>query len=231
MRPWEEIIPEKDRLVYGKAGFGKRQPFGAKPALLIIDVVLSFTGSKSMDVMESIDEFKTSCGHDAWAALKKIEELVSFFRRGGLTIVYTKGDPVNKGFCGDSTKGISREESLKIHSQAIPEMIAPLPTEYVLHKTKASAFFATPLATYLHRLGVDCIVACGTTTSGCVRATVTEAFSYGYTAFVVEEACFDRSQFSHLVNLYEMNAKYADVIGIDELFELMKPLCKSAVPK
>ncbi len=83
-------------------------------------------------------------------------------------------------------------------------------------KAKPSAFFGTPLPIYLRTLGVDTLLVCGTSTSGCVRATVVDGFSHGYHVFVVEDGCFDRSEFSHRVNLFEMNAKYADVITLDE---------------
>ena len=68
---------------------------------------------------------------------------------------------------------------------------------------------------------MDSLLICGTTTCGCVRATTVDSFSYGYPTFVVEECCFDRSNFSHLVNLFEMNQKYADVITLKEALELI----------
>jgi nicotinamidase-related amidase len=73
---------------------------------------------------------------------------------------------------------------------------------------------------------VDCILITGTTTSGCVRATTVDAFSYGYSVFLVEECIFDRSEFSHLVTLFEMNAKYANVITLEEAMKYLKSLEK-----
>jgi maleamate amidohydrolase len=72
------------------------------------------------------------------------------------------------------------------------------------------------LATYLIQRGVESLLVVGTATSGCIRATVVDAHSYGFTVFVVEECVFDRSDFLHAVNLFELDAKYADVIGLDE---------------
>jgi hypothetical protein len=69
---------------------------------------------------------------------------------------------------------------------------------------------------------VDSLIVCGTSTSGCVRATVTDAQSYGYTVFVVEECRFDRSELLRLVNLFDMNAKYADVITLDEIRAMLQ---------
>ena len=95
-------------------------------------------------------------------------------------------------------------------------MIRPRKDEYVVHKARASAFFGTHLITYLTRKNVDSLIITGCTTSGCVRSTVIDGFSSGFPVFVVEEGVFDRSQFSHLVNLYEMNSKYATVVTRDE---------------
>lgn len=225
MREWATVFPEEDRTIYEKAAYTPRQAFGNSPALLIIDVVRSFTGSEPKGVLEAIDEHKTSCGTAAWEALPRIARLLQSAREAEVPVVYTKGDPNTKAFCGESTKRFDPQRvTVERHSQPFPEMIAPKPGEFVLEKTKASAFFGTPLAVYLNRLRVDCLLVAGCTTSGCVRASVVDGFSYGYPVFVVEDCCFDRSRFSHLVNLFEMNVKYADVITSDEAIEYLRRL-------
>ena len=78
-------------------------------------------------------------------------------------------------------------------------------------KTKASAFFQTSLTAYLIKEGVDTLVFCGVSTSGCVRASVVDGFSHGFQTFVVDECCFDRSEYAHAANLFDMQAKYAVV--------------------
>jgi hypothetical protein len=98
-----------------------------------------------------------------------------------------------------------------------PESIAPQAGEWVLEKTKASAFFQTPLASYMVKNQIDSVVVCGVSTSGCVRASVVDSFSNGFTTFVVDDCCFDRSNFAHCANLFDMNAKYATVVSSDEL--------------
>jgi maleamate amidohydrolase len=94
----------------------------------------------------------------------------------------------------------------------------------VVKKQKPSGFFGTNLASYLVLLGCDSLLVTGTTTSGCVRATVLDAFSNNYRCTVIEDGCFDRSQASHAINLCDMNAKYADVIKSDEAVTYMKAL-------
>ena len=102
-----------------------------------------------------------------------------------------------------------------------PEAITPRAGEWVLGKTRASAFFQTPLTSYLVQQHVDTLVFCGVSTSGCVRASVVDGFSHGFQTFVVDECCFDRSPFAHAANLFDMEAKYASVVSLGELAKLM----------
>ena len=102
--------------------------------------------------------------------------------------------------------------------------IAPGPRDIVIYKQKPSGFFGTNMASYLTLLGADSVIVTGTTTSGCVRATVLDAFSLNYRITLAEEGCFDRSQASHAINLCDMNAKYADVIKTDEVLAFFDTL-------
>jgi nicotinamidase-related amidase len=97
------------------------------------------------------------------------------------------------------------------------EAVAPRPEDWVVYKQRPSAFFGTPLASHLVDLGVDTLVIGGQTTSGCVRATVIDAFSYGFRTIVVEECTYDRCMPSHKINLFDMHQKYADVLPIADV--------------
>src|SRR5262249_41102808 len=94
---------------------------------------------------------------------------------------------------------------------------APGPQDIVIKKQKPSGFFGTNLASYLTLFGCDSVVVVGTTTSGCVRGTVVDAFSLNYRVALAEEGCFDRSEASHAVSLCDMHAKYADVASTPEI--------------
>jgi maleamate amidohydrolase len=96
-------------------------------------------------------------------------------------------------------------------------MIARGPKDIVIRKQEPSGFFGTNLASYLTLLGCDSVIVVGTTTSGCVRATVVDAFSLNYRVVLAEEGCFDRSEASHAVSLCDMHAKYADVVSTAEI--------------
>jgi nicotinamidase-related amidase len=115
--------------------------------------------------------------------------------------------------CGGPTKTIDKFD---LDLQEIADPIKPLPSELVIKKVKASGFFGTPLLSCLRNARTDCLLIAGVSTSGCVRATVIDAFSYNFSVFVVEECTFDRFELSHLVNLWDMDAKYANVITIEE---------------
>ena len=104
--------------------------------------------------------------------------------------------------------------------------IAPEPCDIVAEKQKPSAFYGTPLVSYLTLLGADSLIVTGTTTSGCVRATVLDGFSNNYRVTLVEEGCFNRSQASHAINLCDMHAKYADVVKLDEVTSFIDTLPK-----
>ncbi len=216
MKEWEKIIPSFDRMIYERSGYGGRQGFGRKPALLIIDMILGFTGTRPMETMEAIKEFRSSCGKVAWQAIPHIRKLLRACRAQNVPVVYSTSDRDFKAVFGNATKRARESSTMSELSMEFPQMIKPRRGEFIVRKARASAFFGTHLITYLLRKGVDSILVAGCTTSGCVRATVMDGYSYGLSVFVVESCVLDRSPFSHLVNLYEMNSKYATVVSLEE---------------
>ncbi len=224
MREWESIFTEAERKMYEKAGYKGKDTFGCNPALVIIDVITGFTGTKPMDVMDAIDEFPTSCGKVAWEALPKIQKLLHACRNAEVPVIYSTSDPDFKAAFGNATKrGVDKTDFGKLAVE-FPEMIKPNDGELIVRKARASAFFGTHLITYLVRKNIDCLLVAGTSTCGCVRGTVLDGYSFGYPVFVVEECVFDRSRTSHLVNLFEMNAKYATVIELAEAMNYVNQL-------
>ncbi len=224
MRKWEAVFPEEDRALVQKTAMAQKQAFGKRPALIIVDVNRAFIGSQPKPVLESVEEYRTSCGDAGWTALEHIGRLLAACRARQVPVIFTTNDPVAIQYSWGPTKRSGNAQELDLASNEIAEAIAPRPTEWVLRKTKASAFFGSPLAAALVNLKVDCLLIAGATTSGCVRATVVDAFSYRFPCFIVEECVFDRFQLSHLVNLFDMNAKYADVITLQEAMNLLEEL-------
>jgi len=224
MKEWQKFFPEEERKIYEKAGYKGKQTFGQNPALLIIDVILGFTGTKPMEIMDAIEEFPTSCGKVAWEALPKIRKLLHACREAEIPVVYSTSDPEFKAAFGNATKRAVDSTDYDRRAMEFPEMIKPIEGEFIVRKARASAFFGTHLITYLVHKGVDCLLVTGTSTCGCVRGTVLDGYSYGFPVFLVEECVFDRSRTSHLVNLFEMNSKYATVIPLVEALSYVNGL-------
>jgi len=221
-RIWDDILPPPDREVYRLAGYGVRGGHGVRPALLVIDVTHVFVGDRSEPILDSIERFPNSCGEAAWAAIEQISDLLQVCRERGVPVFYTKGleqrSPVTRGAWNwKKAKGAERKVAGDPGANTIPELIAPAPNEIVIQKTKPSGFFGTPLASYLTHLQVDTVIVTGGVTSGCIRATVLDAFANNFKTIVAEEATFDRSETSHKLNLFDMDAQYADVLGVSEV--------------
>ena len=224
MREWEAYIPEEERRIYAKAGYKSKDKFGINPALLIIDVITGFTGARPLPIMDAIEEFPTSCGQVAWDALPKIKELLDACRSAAIPVIYSTSDPDFKAVFGNATKRDVDATDFEKNAVQFPAMIKPRDNEFIVRKARASAFFGTHLITYLIRKSIDCLLVTGTSTCGCVRGTVLDGYSYGYSVFPVEECIFDRSRMSHLVNLFEMNAKYATVIQLPEALNYVRQI-------
>jgi len=226
MRRWEEIFTGIDRNIVRKMSPSRSQFFCHKAALLIIDVTKSFLGSTSESIQRSTAEYVTSCGKSGWLALPNIQKLQKCCRENNIPIIYSIADNLARRFCNGPTKNAFPNLDFNPTGNEIPLLLKPLKSEMVIPKTKASVFFGTPLFSCLRSMEIDSLLIAGCTTSGCVRATVVDGYSYGFSCFVVEDCVFDRFELSHLVNLFDMNAKYADVISLKEAIKLIKKLEK-----
>jgi nicotinamidase-related amidase len=222
MKDWMKVIPAEELNTYKSAGFVPTLELGQKPCLIVVDVTYGFTGSEGLTLEEAIAEFGPACGPVSWQAMPRIARLIELFRDLGLPIVFTRSDLDATMFTGKATSS-KRSGRPAPKFNEFPSAIAPREGEWVLEKTKASAFFQTPLPAYLIKQGVDTAVICGVSTSGCVRATTVDAFSHGFKTVLVDDCCFDRSQFAHAANLFDMQAKYAPVLSLDELQPILAP--------
>jgi nicotinamidase-related amidase len=219
-RIWDSYLSERDREIFKSAGYGARSGFGAKPALLVVDVTYGFTGDRPEPIAESVKRWKNSCGEESWPAIKVIDRLAKVFRQRRLPVIYSAGIARvdNWDACSWAwknarveTKAVPRSPDLPDENEIVAE-IAPHPQDIVIRKQKPSAFYGTHLQSYLTYLGCDTLVVTGVSTSGCVRATVVDAFSANYKTIVVEDGCFDRGQASHAITLFDLDGKYSDVV-------------------
>lgn len=185
---------------------------GARPGLLLVDMVRGFTdpqcplGAECPDVIEAN------------------RQLLEAFRACGLpvfftTVVYRREDQARV-----FRKRIEALNVLTPDSQwvKVDPALTPLPGEQLIEKQWASSFFATDLHSRLQAEHVDSLVVTGLTTSGCVRATVVDALQYEYPVVVPREAVGDRNSQAHEANLHDMHAKYADVQSLEHVLENLK---------
>jgi nicotinamidase-related amidase len=218
------VIDETTRRHYELAGFGRPSGLGKRPALLIIDVQYRTTGTHPMPFEEATREFTTSCGEVAWNAVGRIGTLLTTFREAGWPVLYPHVAPkrsYDAGRLGAKVPGIM---NIPEHGYDFVEEVAPVEGDVLLPKRHPSAFFGTPLTSYLIEAGADTLVITGCSTSGCVRSSVADAFSLNFRVAVPSDAVYDRSPVVHEVNLFDMAQKYADVSTTDQLLPRLEAL-------
>jgi maleamate amidohydrolase len=221
MPVWDTVVPREELDSLAAKGFGGEVTLGRRPCLLVVDVTMSFLGRRPGDAEG--EDYATGCGDVGWERLPRIVEVLEAARAAGIPRVLTKGAPEAAAVVGGAIKLSGPSETARrTHAAGFPDEIKALPDEFVLEKTKASAFFSTPLLTYLHQQQVDSLVVVGTTTSGCIRATTVDGASYGFPTLVVEDACFDRSAFAHAANLFDIQMKYGSVVTADEVVPMLR---------
>jgi nicotinamidase-related amidase len=186
---------------------------GDNPAVLAIDLYNKAYQGGSRPVREVDREFSGSCGENAWKALPLTQKLLAAARRASVPVIYTTRHVDTAGV--HSTNRNMKKEHDDIYG--IKVELAPHPGELVIYKERASGFFGTPLIAHLQKLRVNSLIICGESTSGCVRASTVDAYSYGFHNTLVEECTYDRSMISHKVNLFDLHHKYADVMHIEEV--------------
>jgi nicotinamidase-related amidase len=197
-------------------GFGERGGFGRRPALAIIDMTLGFTDPKS----------PLAC--DLEGPVKNIRKLLEAARLAEIpvvftTIAYRESDKLTAAAFIDKVPALLTLEAGTRWAEIDPR-IAPRETEPVLNKLFASGFFGTGLGSLLTAAGVDTLVVTGASTSGCVRATAVDALQYGFRPVVPREAVGDRNPNAHEANLYDVDAKYGDVVPVEDVLEYLAAL-------
>ena len=218
---WEDVIDDEIRQIAGN--YETRKGFRERPALLCIDNYNAVFGDRSEPVLEAMKRFPSSCGLAAWEAIKPTKRLMAAARAASIPVIHTTRDDVSQSGRSSlsSTKRI-RRDSHPAWDHAFFSELVPEGDELVIRKTRASAFFGTSLIAHLTQMDVNQLIVCGNSTSGCIRASVTEGFMHGFNVAVVEECVFDRNWLSHKVNLFDMSSKYADVVFLDEALAYLK---------
>jgi maleamate amidohydrolase len=201
-------------------GFHGRSGFGRRPALVVVDVNVGFTDPASPLVCD-LDEVVGAIG------VLLGEARASSLPIAYTTVSYSEGDKITaRAFIAKVPALLTLEAGSRWVE--IDPRIAPRPDEPVLNKLFASAFFGTSLASMLATAGCDSLVVTGASTSGCVRATVVDALQHGYRPIVPREAVGDRNPAAHEASLYDIDAKYGDVVSLADVVEHLRATRTSA---
>jgi maleamate amidohydrolase len=222
---WRGAIPRDDWETYEAAGFGRSAGLGSRPAVLVIDVQYRTVGDAPLPIGESMRvHYKTSCGEVGWRSVAAIETLLGVARSAGVPIIYPHVAPKSDQELGRTGAKIPSLWEVPDRGYQFVEEVRPQAGDHLLPKRHPSAFFGTALVSTLIDLGIDTLILTGCTTSGCVRATAVDAFAYNFHCAVIEECVYDRSLLSHQVNLFDLQAKYADVLTLDQGIEYLEAL-------
>lgn len=205
------------KALYERKGFSKRVGWGARPAVLVVDVTTGFTDPQS------------PVGADLTEVIAEINRLLDVARESGVPVIFTSiayDDPdIEGGFW------VQKIPALRVLRKGTPAVdvdarLNRRPTEPVIYKCYTSSFFGTHLQTLLQHLSIDTLVVCGTSTSGCIRATACDAVQLGFRCVVPETAVGDRADAPHRANLFDMDAKYADVMSVEEVLRALRAIGK-----
>jgi nicotinamidase-related amidase len=212
---WQDVVPAADMKLYAK--FTRETFVGPAPALVAIDLYNSVYRGGAKPPSEIDGDFPNTCGIYAHAAIAPTQRLFAAARRAKLPVFYSTGDErtLSRPPGAQATRRQGRQtrpDDYEIH-----EAFEPHSGDVVLYKQRASVFHGTPILSHLSLLGVRSLIVCGESTSGCVRASVVDAYSSGFHVTLVEECTFDRAELTHKVNLFDLHHKYADVMHLDEV--------------
>lgn len=223
-KPWNGVIPDEDIASFGPGSGSRDRPLtaGTRPAVVVVDMTRAFVDST----------YPTGWSPTGYPAVDANETLLSAARQAALPIFFTRSyatpdyqpQPAERGLWKSNGVPEPLPDATPL-GDVIVDKLTPQPGEIVINKAgRPSAFFGTSLASYLVHAGCDTVIVTGMTTSGCVRATVVDAFQYSFNVIVPFECSADRSQISHQVNLFDMHMKYADVISLDETINYLEKL-------
>ena len=201
------------REVYAKARLGESVTLGSRPGVLVVDFSCGFTDPEC------------TLGADMTEQVEATKRLLDAARAKGLPVIFTTiGFEPSLKDGGLWLEKVPALGDLQIGGRwvEIDPRLEPQEGETIVVKKGASAFFGTNLAAILISQGIDSVILCGATTSGCVRATAIDLLQYGFPTLVPRECVGDRAQAPHDANLFDIQAKYADVVSVEEALDYVE---------
>ncbi|OMP67225.1 isochorismatase family protein [Domibacillus epiphyticus] len=209
----------EEKIFFEKRGFGKNIGFGERPAILVVDFINAFTNYQNPEMVLSSNLEKQ---------IYETNRLLDASRPLGIPVIYTTisydDDLLDAGIWVLKQSGL---ETLRAETEAVKIdcSLHSQDNDSVMTKKYASSFFGTDLSSRLTSQQIDTLIITGCTTSGCVRASAVDAVSYGFRPIIVEEAVGDRSVAAHNQSLFDIQAKYGDVVSVETVlsyFERIK---------
>jgi maleamate amidohydrolase len=210
---------ERTRAIYERATFGTTLTLGERPAVLVVDLALGFTDPGCR------------LGADVTSVVEATRQVLDIARGDGLPVIFTAVGFDGSGHDGGLwPKKMPALDDLLIGTRwvEIDPRLDRQPDEAVIVKKGASAFFGTNLSAILTAERVDTVVLCGVTTSGCIRATAVDLLQHGFPTIVPRECVGDRAQAPHEANLFDIHAKYADVVSLDDATSYLRRIAEPA---
>jgi maleamate amidohydrolase len=204
---------EQAKQVYAKARLGESVTLGSRPAVLVVDFSCGFTDPAC------------SLGSELSAEVEATKRLLDIARAKGLPVIFTSigfESSLKDGGLWLQKAPALADLQLGGRWVEIDPRLEPREDETVVLKKGASAFFGTNLASILVSQQIDSVILCGATTSGCIRATAVDLLQYGWPTLVPRECVGDRAQAPHEANLFDIQAKYADVVSLEEAFAYLE---------
>jgi N-formylmaleamate deformylase len=202
---------------YERAGFGAPVRRGSRPAIVVVDLTRGFT------------EDAYPSGADLTEVVAATARLIEAGRPAGIPVVFTAIAYTRAEAAGTSVTWLDKAQGMRAliedtDAVAVDPRLPREPSDLLVVKKGASAYFGTSLASALVGLGCDTVLLCGATTSGCVRATAVDAVQSGFSVLVPRECVGDRAQGPHEASLFDIQAKYGDVVDLTEAVEYLNRL-------
>jgi maleamate amidohydrolase len=203
-----KIIMTSELDFFTQRGFGLTMGYGHRPAVLVIDMIQAFTNPDTM------------LGANLDTQIEATQNLLRSARARGLPVIFSTVSYDDIGLKDAGIWALKQRGVMDLRTGTpeveLDQRLQRMPSEEWLVKKYASCFFGTDLSSRLLSQGIDTLLIAGCTTSGCVRATAVDALQTGFRAMVIRECVGDRSKSSHDQSLFDLHAKYADVVGLDE---------------
>lgn len=224
MSRWQSRLSAEDLQVVELSRYGREIQPGAKPAVILVDIQYGYVG-EDRPIVEQLDQWPSSGGSEAWTALRRVLLVLEAAREACTPVVFSRIAHSREEAERNTFVAKRGNSDTFIFGHRGTELVKDLdrrPAEPLLTKTAASAFYGTKLDELLRDRGVDTLLVCGLSTSGCVRATVVDGAARGFRMLTVADCVADRISLSHDVALFDIWLKYGAVVSSDAAVTYLK---------